>query len=74
MVFPEGWVFSKLLCTAWFLCHLMGQVSQGQVRPVAVETLAKLELRSPIKERSSVLKGRAPTHRPRGRASTEVYS
>eukprot|EP00983_Pelagomonas_calceolata_P066537 1149082-Pelagomonas_calceolata.AAC.2 len=27
-----------------------------------------------IKERSPVLKGRAPPHRPRGRASTEIYS
>eukprot|EP00983_Pelagomonas_calceolata_P004873 159420-Pelagomonas_calceolata.AAC.1 len=30
--------------------------------------------RACIKERSPVLKGRAPPHRPRGRASTEVYS
>eukprot|EP00983_Pelagomonas_calceolata_P121880 1160846-Pelagomonas_calceolata.AAC.2 len=37
----------------------------------------RLRLPSPaacIKERSPVLKGRAPPHRPRERASTEVYS
>eukprot|EP00983_Pelagomonas_calceolata_P102368 1158797-Pelagomonas_calceolata.AAC.14 len=39
--------------------------------------IERIHLPSPaacIKERSPVLKGRAPPHRSRGRASTEVYS
>eukprot|EP00983_Pelagomonas_calceolata_P048942 1141282-Pelagomonas_calceolata.AAC.1 len=41
------------------------------------EKKERLRLPSPaacIKERSPVLKGRAPPHRPRERASTKVYS
>eukprot|EP00983_Pelagomonas_calceolata_P084739 1156419-Pelagomonas_calceolata.AAC.4 len=38
------------------------------------ERLCLPSLAACIKERSPVLKGRAPPHRPRGRASTEVYS
>eukprot|EP00983_Pelagomonas_calceolata_P052067 1142673-Pelagomonas_calceolata.AAC.3 len=36
------------------------------------EQLCSPSLATCIKERSPVLKGRAPQHKPRGRASTEV--
>eukprot|EP00983_Pelagomonas_calceolata_P083215 1156115-Pelagomonas_calceolata.AAC.1 len=45
---------------------------RGRVR-TKKERLRSPSLAACIKERSPVLKGRAPPHRPRGRASTKVY-
>eukprot|EP00983_Pelagomonas_calceolata_P047594 1140728-Pelagomonas_calceolata.AAC.2 len=61
----------------WVTSLFVASITMPPIMIMGSERLRKTSLPSPtacIKERSPVLKGRAPPHRPRERASTEVYS